>query len=239
MKQPNRVSDKIPPPHIGTLNEKSLHAALKLRIAKPNDEFEVRVGRYVIDIVRDDLLIEIQTRNFSAIKRKLNNLVENHRVHLVYPIAAEKWIVKLPKDEDDSGSRRKSPKRGQIADIFYELVRMPTIIQHPNFTLQVLLIQEEEIRRFDGNRGWRRKGWVTEERLLLDIVANHTFNTPQDFAELLPPDLLDTFTTSDIANTSGLSKRLVGKMAYCLREIGIIEVVGKRRNSILYRPTSS
>jgi hypothetical protein len=33
------------------------------------DRFEVPVDGFVIDIVRDDLLIEIQTRNFSSLKR--------------------------------------------------------------------------------------------------------------------------------------------------------------------------
>jgi hypothetical protein len=229
------MADDRSPPHIGTLNEKSLHAALKLWIAKPDDEFEVRVGRYVIDLVRDDLLIEIQTRNFSAIKSKLKNLIQNHRVHLVYPIAAEKWIVKLPKDDDDKATRRKSPKRGRIEDIFYELVRMPTLIHHPNLTLQVLLIQEEEIRRFDGKLGWRRKGWVTQERLLLDSVDDRTFHSPVELGALLPDALPEPFTTSDIAGVSGLSKRLVGKMAFCLRELGVIEAAGKQGNSILYR----
>lgn len=228
------------PPHIGTLNEKSLHAALKEWVAEPEDQFEVRLGRYVIDVVRDDLLIEIQTRNFSAIKRKLYNLVQHHQVHLIYPIAAQKWIVKLPKDESDSpSSRRKSPKQGQMADIFFELVRMPSIMQHPNFSLQVLLIHEEEIRRYDGKKGWRRKGWVTHERCLLEIVDHHTFRTPQDLSIFLPPNLSEPFTTTDIAEASTLSKRLIGKMAYCLREMNVIEAVGKSGNSILYQYSST
>ena len=59
------------PNGVGTLNEKPLHAALKERLALPGDRFEVDVDGYVIDIVRGDCLIEIQTRNVSAIKRKL------------------------------------------------------------------------------------------------------------------------------------------------------------------------
>ena len=46
---------------IGLLNEKPLHASLKQWYARPGDRFEVAVGGFVIDIVRDDLLIEIQT----------------------------------------------------------------------------------------------------------------------------------------------------------------------------------
>ena len=51
---------------IGLINEKPLHASLKQWYARPGDRFEVPVDGFVIDIVRDNLLIEIQTRNFAA-----------------------------------------------------------------------------------------------------------------------------------------------------------------------------
>jgi hypothetical protein len=53
---------------IGLLNEKPLHASLKQWYSRPGDRFEVPIDRFVIDIVRGDLLIEIQTRNLAAIK---------------------------------------------------------------------------------------------------------------------------------------------------------------------------
>jgi hypothetical protein len=150
--------DSINSADIGLLNEKPLHAALKSWYAGPNDRFEVPVAGYVIDIVRDDLLIEIQTGNFSSMKIKLGQLVAKHPVRLVYPLAHEKWLVKLPKEDGDKRKRRKSPKRGQVTDIFRELVSFPELLLEPNFSLEVLLIQEEEVRRYDGQRGWRRRG---------------------------------------------------------------------------------
>ena len=60
---------------IGTLNEKSLHAALKEWYALPGDRFEVAVDGFVADIVRGEQLIEIQTRSFPAMKRKLRRLL--------------------------------------------------------------------------------------------------------------------------------------------------------------------
>jgi hypothetical protein len=61
---------------IGTLNEKPLHAALKVWYALPGDRLEVSVGGFIADIVRGDLLIEIQTRHLAAMKRKLHALAE-------------------------------------------------------------------------------------------------------------------------------------------------------------------
>ena len=80
---------------IGLLNEKPLHISVKEWYSKPGDRFEVPVERFVVDIVRDDLLIEIQTSNFTSIRSKLSNLIGSYKIRLVYPIAQEKWIIKL------------------------------------------------------------------------------------------------------------------------------------------------
>ncbi len=103
---------------VGLLNEKSLHAALKVWYAQPDDRFEVVVDGSVIDIVRGDLLVEIQTRGFAALKRKLEKLVGSHTVRLVYPIAVEKWIVRLSDDGVAQQGRRKSPSTGRCRSFF-------------------------------------------------------------------------------------------------------------------------
>lgn len=226
---------------IGRLNEKPLHAALKAACALPCDRFEVGVDGYVIDIVRGDLLVEIQTRNFTAIKTKLANLLRDHRLRLVYPIAKEKWILKLPQDDGDTGTRRKSPKRGRLEDLFWELVRIPHLMTHPNFSLEVLLVQEEEVRRYEGKvkgkRNWRKKGWVTEERRLLEIVQRHVFENPEDLGGLLPHSLEEAFTTKDIAAGLKVRRPLAQRMAYCLRHMQVIELIGKQSRANLYART--
>jgi hypothetical protein len=219
---------------IGTLNENPLHAALKAWYARPDDQIEVPVDGFIIDIVRGELLVEIQTRNFSSIKRKIATLTAHHPVRLVYPIAREKWIVKLKGEGPGRLSRRKSPKRGAFEHVFAELVRFPELLPHPNFSLEVLLIQEEEDRRYDGKRGWRRKGWVTHERRLLEVVGGRLFETAEDMGSLIPAELAEPFTTANLAAAIGKPRWLAQKMAYCLREMGTIAAVGKRGNAILY-----
>lgn len=221
-------------PQIGTLNEKPLHAALKEWYAQPGDRFEVSVDGFVIDIVRGELLVEIQTGGFSAIKRKLTTLTARHPLRLVYPVAREKWIVKLAQDGSGRLGRRKSPKHGAFEHVFAELVSFPSLLSVPNFSLEVLLIQEDEVRRYDGKRGWRRKGWVTHERKLLEVVERRLFEAPADMGELVPSDLAEPFTTSDLAAAIGQRRWLAQKMAYCLREMGALAPVGKQGNSILY-----
>lgn len=66
-------------------------------------------------------MIEIQVPNFSAIKNKLIRLCKNHKLCLIYPIAAEKWIATLAEDNINVISKRKSSKKGRIEDVFDEL----------------------------------------------------------------------------------------------------------------------
>jgi hypothetical protein len=218
---------------IGTLNEKSLHAALKEWVARPGDLLEQPVNGYVIDIVRDDLLIEIQTGSFSPLKKKLRKLVIHHPVRLVYPVAAQKWLVKV--DGRGNARRRKSPKKGKVTAVFSELVYIPRLMEQDHFTLCVLLTHEEEVRRHDPRRAWRRRGWVTEERRLLEVVAEQHFATPADLAALLPPTLPDPFTTADLALALHQPRRLAQQMTYCLRKMGTIAAQGKMGRSNAYR----
>ena len=221
-------------PGIGLLNEKPLHASLKQWYAQSGDRFEVAVDGFVIDMVRDDRLLEIQTGNFAAIKSKLTQLVRSHPVRLIYPIAQEKWIVKLANDECSKVTRRKSPKRGRVEDLFWEMVSLPQLMSNSNFSLEVLMIKEEEVRRYKDKRKWRRKGWGLEERRLLEVVNQRLFEEPSDWLALLP-ERLKSFTARDLAEAIEIHQALAQKMAYCLRKAKFIQLLGKQGRANLYR----
>jgi hypothetical protein len=218
---------------IGTLQEMSLHAALKNRLARPGDRLEVEIEGYYIDIVHEDLLIEVQTGNFTAMKSKLDRLLKNHSVCVVYPIARERWVRRVTAD-GDLISRRKSPKKGRIEELFTELVRLPHLVSNPNFFLKALLIQEEVIWRDDGQGSWRRKGWSIADRLLLDVLEFADFTKPADYLGLLPETLAYPFTNRDLVTCLGIQDRLAQKMTYCLRQMELIEIIGKSGRAHLH-----
>jgi len=209
---------------IGLLNEKPLHASLKQWYARPGDRFEVPVNRFVIDIVRDDLLIEIQTRNFAAINSKLRELTRSHEVRLVYPVVQEKWIVRRANGRGRLEVRRKSPKRGRVEDLFWELVYIPQLLSHPNFSLEVLMIRVEELR----------KGSVVEGRRFVDVVERRVFGNSADWLAFVPEGLR-SFTTKDLASVADTGRELAQKMAYCLRQARMIELIGRQGRANLYR----
>jgi len=223
-----------PPPHIGTLNEQALHASLKEWYAEPGDRFEVPVDGFAIDIVRGELLIEIQTGGFSSIRRKLTRLLDDHRVLLVHPLPVEKWIVKRPRTKRDRETRRRSPKHCTPIDAFTEIVRLPKLLLHPNFEVELLLTHEEEVRSYDGTKGWRKKGWVTDERRLLEVVGRERIASVADALAYVPDELEEPFDTKALGEAVDRPRWVAQKMAYCLRETGALEIAGKEGNSLLY-----
>ncbi|MCK5646337.1 MAG: hypothetical protein KAH97_06115 [Anaerolineales bacterium] len=220
--------------HIGTLNEKPLHSALKAWYSQPKDEIEVKVNGYIIDIKRGELLIEIQSKNVSGIKRKISELTQQYQLRLLLPIPKEKWIIRLDESGSNQISRRKSPKRCSFLDLFSELVSIPSLINNENFSMDVVLIQEEEIRQYEDGRAWRRRGWVTQERRLLNVIEHRTFATKEDLAALLPDHVPDPFTTADLVENLSITRRLAQQMSYCLRLAEVTDLVGRRKRFKLY-----
>ena len=73
-----------------------------------------------------------------------------------------------------------------------------------------------------------------EERRLLKVADQRLFESPADFAALIPADLAEPFTTADLASAIDRPTGLAQRMAYCLREMGAIAHVGKSGKAFLY-----
>jgi hypothetical protein len=219
---------------IGTLHEGALHAGLKRWLARPGDRFEQPVDGYIIDVVRGDLLIEIQTGGCAPLARKLARLLERHRVRLVLPIARIRTIVRVD-DHGDTLSRRRSPKAGHIADVFARLVSIPALIGRPGFELELLEIHESERRMFQAARARRRKGQVVVGRDLVDVVERNLVREPADLAALLPPLLPAPFTSADVERLAGIPRATAQQMLYCLHAAGAVTRVDKQGNAWCYQ----
>ena len=219
---------------IGTLRESSLHATLKQIYKEPGDKIEKSVDKYVIDIVRDNLLIEIQTQNFSTIRKKLENLVQNYRVLLIYPIIQDKWIINLDSTSKDILRKRLSPAHGSFINIFRELIYISDLISNPNLSIEVLLIQAEEIRINDGLGSWKRKGWSIHDRKLLRILDNKLFSSSTQFLGFIPNNLEIPFSNQNLANSLNISIKLARMMTYSLRRMNLLKVVRKVGRSFLF-----
>jgi hypothetical protein len=215
------------------MREGPLHAAVKALLAQPGDRLEVPVGRFVIDLVRaDGELVEVQTGGFGALGKKLDALLDEHRIRIVHPIAAERRIVRADENGEVLGARR-SPKRATAVAVFDKLVAFPSLLTHPNLTIEILLLREDHVRRPQPAivRGRTRD---PGERRLVAVLDRIALRTPEDVLAALPALPPEPFSTRELAACLGCSGLLAQRTLYCLRSIGIVERVGKRGHAPLH-----
>jgi hypothetical protein len=216
------------------MNEFSLHSEIKKVYSLPGDQFEVKLDNYIVDILRGNLVIEVQTRNFSALKEKLQVLAEKYQVRLVYPLPEKKWITHVTKDNIVLNTR-KSPRRGKLTDLFRELVMIPHMIGEENFSLEVLFTDEEEVRCADGKGSWRRRGVSIVERRLLKVNDRILFQTKTDYLKIMPAGLDRVFTNKELANLAKVPLKTARQITYCLRKGGVIQLVEKKRREMVFQ----
>lgn len=220
---------------IGVLREGPLHAAIKTAIARAGDRQEVPVDGFVIDIVRaDGELVEIQTGGFTALGRKLDALLDAHRVRIVHPVAARTTIVRVDADGEILAQRR-SPKRATALEVFDKLVAFPSLLSHPNLAVEVLLLHEQHLR---GPAATVRRGRRRDpgERRMLELLGRVELKGPAGALELigaLPPA---PFTTREVAAALECRTVLAQRVVYCLRLADLLEPAGRRGAAPLYRP---
>jgi hypothetical protein len=210
--------------------EKGLHAELKEWLREPGDLVEGTVWGYRVDIIRGDLLIEIQTGNFPQIRAKLAKLLKGYRVRLVHPVAERRWVIR---EVDGRKQRRVSPHRGRVEEVFNELVYCPTLPLDPNFSLEVLMVHAEEAQAVRW-RGKKRTRYTVTERHLVKALGREVFERPADYLRLIP-DMHGAFTARQLSKVAKLRIILARRMVYCLAKMGVIEEVGSVARAKLYR----
>lgn len=217
--------------------ETTLHQQLKHCYAGEDDNTEVVLGSYRIDAVRDDELIEVQCASLSAISGKCKNLLKRHQLRVVKPVVYRTRIAKVKKSGGPIVSRRMSPKRGAILDVFDELIYFTRVFPHPNLTIEVPMIHVEQVRSPASKR--RRRRWKQDYKVddvrLEKIEETHELRTASDLLELidLPADC-DLFNTADIATAIDQPRWKAQHIAYVLRKTGAIDQTGRNRTGIIY-----
>jgi hypothetical protein len=215
------------------MREGRLHAAAKAALAEPGDRLEMPVGRFVIDLVRaDGELVDVQTGGFRALGKKLDALLDEHRIRIVYPVAAERRIVRVDEHGQVLGVRR-SPKRATAVAVCDKLVAFPSLLTHPSLTIEMLLLREDHIRRPQPatTRGRTRD---PGERRMVEVLDRVALRTSQDILAALPALPVEPFSTRELAALLRCSTQLAQRTLYCLRTIGIVEPAGKRGRAPLH-----
>ena len=220
---------------IGTLGERTLHAALK-KFYEPLPEFrEIKLGRFVADIKRGDQIVEIQTRAFRNLREKLPLFLEDNTVKVVFPIAEKKFINWVEPTTGEITSRRRSSRPGSIWDLIAELWELRPILPQNGLSFDAVYLEIEEFRLLTGrSKDHKHHGAKRAERLPTGLLRIETYETPEDFASILP-ELPEEFTSAEFASAAKLRTGFVGKLISTLVTLGAIEHTSNRGRAYLYR----
>lgn len=223
---------------IGTLGEKTLHAVLK-HYLEPNEENrEIKVGHSVVDIFGDNGIIEIQTRSFEKLKKKLPSLLEAAAVTVVLPLPYTKWIAWIDTKTGVASKQRKSPKQGSPYDGLYEIGKLRPYLKDNRLSVLILMIDVEEYRNLDGWGNNGKRGSSRNERFPIGLVSEYHLSSPEDWKYLLlPPSLVidkNGFTLKEYAEKMKLNIRSAETGLHILRELDIVKHIGKRNREYLY-----
>jgi hypothetical protein len=122
-----------------------------------------------------------------------------------------------------------------LSDLFEELVSIPALIKHENLVLEVVLIQEEEIRHADGRGSWRRRGQSVHAHKLVQVLETVKLEKKEDFLRFLPEGLEQPFTNQSLAERIGGSIHATRRMTYGLKKMDVIQAVRKKGSQLLFQ----
>lgn len=221
---------------IGTYMEKTVHAVLKRYYAPDESATEVRVAGYVADICYDKRIIEIQSKQFYRLRRKLEAYLPDYDVTIVYPLAEVRYMLYVDTETGQITNRRKYPRKGSIYDVFEELYAIKQYLKEPGLHLIITCMETEEYRmRIPGPRKRWGKRSTPGDRLPVRLLREYRIEDVRDYMMFVPEDLTDDFTVKDFARSAGTVERLAGITLHILNELGIVERTGTRGRAYIYK----
>jgi hypothetical protein len=213
--------------------ETSLHRALKELYCTQDSRIEATVRGYRADVLQGELIVEVQASPLGAIARKVADLVKSHRVLVVKPLTRRKVLLRSGGD-GEWNMRRLSPKKGKLLDIFDELVHFTRVFPHPNLSVEIILIDEEEMRVPRRRRRFRGPDYRIHDRRLVQVIERRHISSSHDLLDLLPRDLPTPLTSQTLAQSLSCPEWLARKVMYTLRHCGAARMTGKSGNRLIY-----
>ncbi len=234
-----------------TINESSLHNTLKTIYCELYEgQTEVETEGHVYDIVtKKGNIIEIQTKNLSKLLPKIQDAIsKGHNVKVVHPNII-RTKIELYDSEGKLISRRTSPKKGCIYDIFHELTGIYPILLDKHFSLEIIQINliekrtrtEETVQSKNKKRRFK-KNWNKEDKALSEILGTIIFNSAENYLALLPSTLPEEFCAKDLGKELRLNKELPARISsnphiilWVLSRMNLIEKTSTKNRSRYYK----
>ncbi len=215
---------------IGTLGERTLHAALKYA-HEPDPAFhEIKLDGFVADIARPDGIIEIQTGSFYPLPRKLQAFLARGPVTVIHPLAVKKRLIWVDPDTGELSAPRHVSRPQRVADALAQLYWLRDLLEQPGLTVKLLLFEMDEYKLRCGRGPQGKKGAVRCQRMPTAFLEQITITGPEDLPPLLPA-LPESFTAPMLDKATGLRGRNAWRLQQLLVSCGLIRRTGQKQGN--------
>ncbi|MBQ7931574.1 MAG: hypothetical protein IJ334_11235 [Clostridia bacterium] len=184
------------------------------------------------------MITEIETSGFSGLKPKLEAYLDEYKVRLVYPLAYAKYVSWIDPESGEITSRKKSPKKANVYEALFEMVRILPYVNHKNLTILMPILEIDEYRLLDGWNKDKKRGSHRYERIPTDLFRIEEFSADADYIRCIPENCGESFTLKEFSKEAHVNGRDANGIVKVLMERGLLERVGKRGQSYLYARTN-
>ncbi len=219
---------------IGTLSEKTVHAVVKNYYEPDEDKQEIPIEGLYADIFTGSEIIEIQTRSFEQVRKKLDRFLPEYPVTVVLPIPDTKWLIWMDEETGELTSPRKSPKKGNVYGAFKELYKIKPYLKKEGLTIVLLFLDMEEYRLLNGWSQDKKKGSTRYDRIPVRITKEVRLENVVDYQMLVPDSLDGEFTCTDFAKAVKINTRQANVVLNVLFYMDAVKRTGKRGRAFVY-----
>lgn len=223
---------------IGTMSEKRVHSTLKYYVSPDMDFHEKKYCGFVCDAVTEQSVFEIQSRAFDRLRRKLDKILPDFPLTVVYPVIRERMII-LTDESTGETVKRKSPKKGSIYSVIPELYKVRSYLHHPNFYLRLITISAIDHRvktlcKKNTYKRYKPKNYTKHELIPSEIHSDITLSRPDDYTIFIPKGLPEEFLSSDFAIAAHIPRTVASTTLLILSDIGLVKRIARKKEGYLY-----
>ena len=177
----------------------------------------------------------LQTQGFDKLRSKLEALLLNYKVTIVYPIPYIKQIY-LINEYGEIISNRKSPKKGSALEIFKELYKIKSYLKNDNLKFKIIMFNSDEYRDQIPKKHVRSKGYKRNDQIVSEIIKEYDINKEYSLVNLLDDlNLPEVFTTEDVRKKGKVSKKTSSLVLNILSCLGYVEKIGTKNRYNVYK----
>ena len=218
---------------IGERSEHSLHRVVKYLLEPTSFYHEQVINKKIVDICIDKHIYEIQTKAFHNLRSKLENIIYDYQMTIVYPLIVNKRIIKMDSDGQII-SIRKSPKKVLPIHSLVEFYRIKNYLLEENLSFKIMIFEADEYQQTVQKSYKYKHGKYRIDQFPTKYIDEINLDNPNDYLKILP-DLPTEFNFNDFIKNTKVNRKQGSYILAVLKYVGIVEHIRTEGRAYIYK----